>query len=110
MHHEAYLESHARSLLRPLEVRGRGQQTESLASFVARLAWHHSVKPSVLVGGLLDLGKSPGFLKFEIATCFNSLSPKTIQTVQKVSESTGLDKNSVASAYSGERDRSFRGS
>lgn len=78
MHHEEYLSSAARCTLRPIVIRGEGEHIESLTSYIGRLAWHHSVKPSLLIGSLIDPGKSAGFLNHEIATSFNSLTPKRI--------------------------------
>ncbi len=96
MHHESYLRSEARSTLRPIAIKGDGENIESLTSYVGRLAWHHSVKPSLLIGSLIDPGKSPGFLNHEIATSFNSLTPKTATIIESISTQAGLAHHSVA--------------
>lgn len=96
MHHESYIRSAARSLLRPIAIRGDGENIESLTSYIGRLAWHHSVKPSLLVGSLIDPGKSPGFLNHEIATSFNSLTPKTTTIIEAISTQAGLARHWVA--------------
>ncbi|WP_449287811.1 TniQ family protein [Marinobacter salarius] len=96
MHHEEYLSSAARSTLRPIMIRGEGEHIESLTSYIGRLAWHHSVKPSLLIGSLIDPGKSSGFLNHEIATSFNSLTLKTATIVKSVATQAGLAKHLVA--------------
>ncbi len=96
MHHEGYLSSAVRSTLRPIAIKGDGESIESLTSYIGRLAWHHSVKPSLLIGSLIDPGKSPGFLNHEIATSFNSLTPKTATIIESISAQSGLAHHWVA--------------
>ena len=96
MYHEEYLCAHPRSTFRAIAPRGEGEMTESLTSYVGRVAWHHSVKPALLISSTIDVGKSSGFLKSEVATCFNSLTSKSGAIVQKVSELVGLPVETVA--------------
>lgn len=90
MYHEAYLAKWPRSVLRPIKPIGAGLNVESLASYCWRLAWHHSVKPAVLFGTLLDPGKSSGFLTNEVATCFNSMTEKTAELSERIAKFVGL--------------------
>ncbi|WP_273428359.1 TniQ family protein [Marinobacter sp.] len=97
MHHKEYLRCHPRSKVRCLDILGIDGDIESLTSFVGRLAWHHSIKPSVLVCELIDPGKSPGFCNLEIASGFNSMTLKTGKIIGRVAAITGEPIDTVAS-------------
>ncbi|MDG9669582.1 TniQ family protein [Hahella sp. CR1] len=95
MYHEAYLAKCPRTLLRSLKPLGKELQKESLTSYCWRLAWHHSLKPAVLFGSIIDPGKSSGFLVREVATCFNSMTRKTAHLAERVSQLVGLSMAAV---------------